>query len=95
MDRIVTLSPPNYDRQVSIIDRLCRRYPFISRMTVGKSVLGREIIGLRLGGCDDAVLYAGGFHALEWLTTLLLCTFAENLCRAFIELLCARAYYYP
>lgn len=79
MESIVLSSLPVYavrDRQIEL---LCKRYPFLTRFSAGRSVLGRELHALKLGDCDDAVLYAGGFHSQEWLTCLLLLRFVETL----------------
>jgi len=82
LDRVVLASLPVERTREAFEERLCRRYPFLSRIEVGKSVLGRSISGLKLGGGEDAVLYAGAFHAQEWLTALVLLRFAERLCQA-------------
>ncbi len=82
MERVVLPALPVEKTREEFAARLCRRYPFLSRMTVGRSVLGREIWGLKLGGGEEAVLYAGAFHAQEWLTALVLLRFAERLCQA-------------
>lgn len=82
MDRVILPSLPTERIRSGCIDRLCRRYPFLTRFEVGKSVLGRSLWGLKLGGGEEAVLYAGAFHAQEWLTALVLLRFAERLCQA-------------
>ncbi len=82
MERVVLPSLPVEKTRDELAVRLCRRYPFLSRFEVGKSVLGRSIWGLKAGAGDEAVLYAGAFHAQEWLTSLVLLRFAERLCQA-------------
>lgn len=64
------------------LERLQKSYPFITRETVGRSVLMRPIEALRIGGGRDEVLIAAAFHANEWLTALVAMRFAERLCCA-------------
>ena len=73
---------PDMETRRRQLGRLCSRYRFVSRPPVGCSVLGREICAVRIGEPEEAVLYAGGFHAQEWLTSALLIRFAERLCEA-------------
>lgn len=73
---------PSYENTCLKIKALCEKYPFLSQQTIGKSVLGRNITALKTGDCDDPVLYAGGFHGSEWITTALLLKFTEELCSA-------------
>ncbi len=82
-DKLVTSTPPTYEYRNRVVECLRKRYSFLSVQNIGKSVLGRPIQALRLGDCSDgAVLLAAAFHANEWLTALLLLTFAEDLCAA-------------
>lgn len=80
MDRIVTSRPPNYQYTRDCVYRLKGRYPFLDIVTIGQSVAGRDIFGLQIGSSPNKVLFCGGFHALEWLTSLLLLRFCEDLC---------------
>jgi len=82
LDRVILPALPTERIREEYISRLCRRYTFMGRFGAGKSVLGRSIDGLRLGGSGESVLYAGGFHAQEWLTCLVLLRFSERLCQA-------------
>ena len=60
--------------------KLCKLYPFCKYQVVGKSVLGKDIYALKLGSSQQNVLYAGAFHGLERITSLLLLRFLEKLC---------------
>ena len=62
---------------------LAARYPFLAAGEIGRSVLGRPLWSLRLGGGENRVLYAAGHHANEWITTPVLLRFAEELAAAF------------
>ena len=82
MQRIVTDALPDYETRRRQTAQLCSRYRFVSLTEAGASVLGRRLDAIRIGDASDAVLFAGGFHGQEWLTSSLLLTFAERLCQA-------------
>ena len=60
---------------------LAQAYPAITKSTLGKSVLGREIIMLSAGSSDaeKSVLYVGAYHATEYITSAVLLRFAADL----------------
>ncbi len=64
---------------------LRRRYPFISSMVIGNSVLGRELVAIRLGTGPKEIHYNGAHHANEWITTPLLMKFIEEFARNYEE----------
>lgn len=66
-----------YDEMIQDLDRLLRRYPFLERVDIGESVLGRPIPAVRVGEGPKEVHYNGAFHAQEWITTPLLMRFLE------------------
>jgi len=82
MERIVLAAPADTARVTDLVYSLQGKYPFLRMQVLGKSVVGRKIYALTLGDMENAVLYAGGFHALEWITSLVLLRFCEQLCRA-------------
>lgn len=59
------------------------RYPFMSRGSIGTSVMGRDIPYLRFGGGTNQVFYNASHHANEWITTPVVLTFLENYMRAY------------
>ncbi len=66
---------------------LCGRYNCLRPVTVGHSVLGREITALLLLPPDGSrqpqrVLLAASFHGQEWLTALCALRLCEELCAA-------------
>ena len=63
---------------------LTARYPFLRQGELGRSVLGRPLWSLTLGQGENRVLYNAAHHANEWLTTLLLLRFAEELAAAYV-----------
>ena len=62
---------------------LAARYPFISTGEIGRSVMGRPLWRMNLGGGENRVLYNASHHANEWICTPLLLKFVEELSAAF------------
>ena len=69
----------------SAIFRLCEKYSFLKRETIGKSVFGRNIPLLRIGSASDYVLYTAAIHGSERITATILLRFIEELCEAIAE----------
>ncbi len=61
---------------------LSAKHSFAKIDTVGKSVLGKELLALNIGNGKEAVLLCGAFHGSERLTASLLLIFAARLCKA-------------
>lgn len=88
---IVPLDFPVVPTNISCGSALCAycvrglsaRYPFIRSGDIGKSVMGRPIWSLTLGQGDNRELYSAGHHANEWITSLILLKYAEELAIAF------------
>lgn len=59
---------------------LTARYPFLSKRCIGRSVSGRDITALILGGGSDTVLFVGGDDPAYRVSTLILLRFVEELC---------------
>ena len=59
-----------------------KRFPFASLFSIGKSVLGKELYVLKIGDGKKEIFYNGAHHANEWITSLLLARFAEQVCAA-------------
>ena len=62
---------------------LKERYPFIEVGSIGQSVLGRELLYMKLGTGRKKVFYSGSIHGNEWITTPLLLQFVEDLAQAY------------
>ncbi len=77
--------PPTYDRMVEQLHTLQKRFPFLRLFHIGKSVLGRKIYAVGIGNLRHVNLFAGAFHAQEWLTCSLLIRFLEDLCKSVEE----------
>ena len=82
MDRIVLPQEFDFNESERIKQELKNRYPFLVCHSIGKSVCGRDITAYSLGNYRNIVLFAGGFHAQEWLTGLVLLRFLEKICES-------------
>lgn len=69
---IVTDKPYEYQSLLDDLDILSCHYPFIKVESVGKSVLGKELLEVRIGQGEKVIHYNGSFHANEWITTAVL-----------------------
>lgn len=71
---------PDNNQRNEILRTLCSRYPSIRRGTLARSLCGRSMEYLQIGAQHgETVLFAGAFHGMEWITSLLLFRFAEQL----------------
>ena len=70
------------DRQTreSLIGKLVLDYGFLYRDVIGESRCSRPIDMLCVGNRDKQVLFCGAFHGMEWITSLLLIKFLDDLC---------------
>ncbi len=80
MNRIVLPQEFDFAESIRIKNELKKKYPFLTCHSIGKSVCSREIMAYSLGNYKNVVLFAGGFHAQEWLTCLVLLRFLEKVC---------------
>lgn len=71
-----------YDVFKKYIRNLSVEYPKLQVASCGKSLLDRDITALVAGSGERNVLYVGGTHGMEWLTSLLLLKFLKNLMEA-------------
>lgn len=68
-----------YEDGIAHIGQLLVRYPFITRVEIGKSVLGKSIDALVIGKGDVHIHINASVHANEWITTPLLLRFIEQM----------------
>lgn len=84
VERIVAPTGPyGFAEMMDDIDRLRARYPFLETRVIGNSVLGRQMMAIRLGRGSRRIHYNGSFHANEWITTPLLMQFIEDYAAAY------------
>ncbi len=79
------LQPPSYERTLRQCHLIKLQNPDVKLFPIGKSFLGRKLYALAIGNTKNAVLFAGAFHAQEWLTCSLLVRFFEELSKAYTK----------
>ena len=67
------------------INALKTIYPFLNLSSIGSTVLGKTIQCIRFGTGQKEVFYCGSTHANEWITTVLLMKFLENLSKSYVN----------
>lgn len=84
-----------YDYQSLLEDlrTLSLHYPFIKIESIGKSVLGKELLEVRIGQGDKVIHYNGSFHANEWITSAVLMKWLDELLLAMTndDCMCGKA----
>lgn len=60
------------------VAKLLKAYPFIKKDVIGKSVMGKPLVEIRIGNGEKRVHYNGSFHANEWITTPVLMEFVND-----------------
>ena len=82
MDKIIDSVEYDYITLKKALDKLCDKYKVLSRFTIGKSCIGRDIVALKIGKSADYALFAAAFHGSEHITTNIILLFIEELCHA-------------
>lgn len=84
MQHIVQPEPATYAAVRRINAGLTAKYPFLCEVPLGQSLCGREISALMLccPGKEPTgrVLFAAAFHGQEWITSLIILRFCEEIC---------------
>ena len=81
--RIVGIEPPDSAHIRTWIKMMTEKYGGLMEVSViGSSLLGRKIHAIHIGSRRRKVLYCGGIHGREWITSLLMMYFAEDLLAA-------------
>ncbi len=62
-----------------------QKFPFLVQGNIGYSALGKNIRYLKFGNGKKQVFYSASIHANEWITSVLLMKFTENLCSAYLN----------
>ena len=65
-----------------MLSALAERYPFCRTEIIGVTAYGRPIRALIMGHGERKVIYSAAHHANEWITSLVLLKFAEELAEA-------------
>ena len=77
-----TVHPFDYAALTERLQRLADTYPFLTLSYIGTSILDRAIPIIHIGSGTRRVLYVGAHHGMEWITSLVLMQFLEDLCEA-------------
>ena len=83
MLKIVKNEILTYSVYEKLVKELNEKYESLKITTCGKSLLGKEIFAFVIGEGKKNIVYVGGTHGIEWLTSLLLLKFTENLASAY------------
>lgn len=76
---------PDFDSRKNAEEYLMKKYPFLSKQIVGKSLCDRPIYAYSIGETQNSTLYAGAFHGMEWLTSLVLIKFLDDCCNSYLN----------
>ena len=82
MDIVQTDIPITWQRCNQIILELVERYPFCRTEIIGATAFQRQLRTLVIGTGPRKVFYSAAHHANEWITTLVLLQYAEELAQA-------------
>ena len=65
------------------VREIIKSHPCSKSFCCGRSVLGRKIPVLSIGKTSGSTLFVGATHGSEWLTSLVLLRFFDEVCTAF------------
>ena len=85
LEKIFKAVDYDYNLLIKNINLLCQRYPFLRKKSIGKSVMGRDIISLTLGQTDSYCLFCAATHGSEHITSNVIMMWLEDLCSAIAE----------
>ena len=74
--------PMTSERCNAAIDALLSEYPFLRSEVLTTTAFGRPVRTLVVGEGERRVMYSAAHHANEWITTLVLLKFVEELAQA-------------
>lgn len=75
---VPTMIPCSFCLVSLVIDGIKKRYPFVETGVCGKSVMGRDILCLKIGNGKKEIFFNAAHHANEWITTQVLLKFIEE-----------------
>ena len=85
METAWNLQPVTAQSVQKEIESLLRTYPFMRSERLATTAFGRPISTLVVGNGPRKLLYTAAWHANEWITTLILLTFARQLGEAIVS----------
>ncbi len=78
MEKSVGTEKLTYSVYEKYVKELKLKFPGLRVASCGKSVLGKTIYSFVIGQGSQTLVYVGGTHGMEWLTSLMLLRFCEN-----------------
>ena len=81
-DFIKTIKYFDQEAREKLISEIQRMYDFVSTEVLGQSYCKRDILAIKIGNQENACLLVGGVHGMEWLTSLLILSFLDTVCRS-------------
>nr|WP_026681963.1 M14 family metallopeptidase [Priestia megaterium] len=75
---ITDLNKYTYEKFQQDLHNLQAIYPFMFQQSIGKSVMGKEIVELQIGRGSNDVHLNGSFHGNEWITTSVIMKFINE-----------------
>jgi len=70
---------PYFDSVLSEMNRLAGRYDFVKLSEFGRSVMGKPLLYICVGSGSRHVFFSASHHANEWITTLILLKYMNEL----------------
>lgn len=67
------------------LEGFLKKYPFLEQGNFGYSALGKNLTYLKFGTGSKQVFYSASIHANEWITSVLIMKFIENLSTAYLN----------
>ena len=80
MEKIIQAVEYDYINRNKAINELCNKYHFLRKKVIGKSVMGKDILSLKLGSSESPSVIAAAFHGSERITSNILLMLIENIC---------------
>lgn len=78
LDKKYLYAPADEENRRALLGELFSKYPFLKKSCIGQSLCGREIPMISLGE-GKKILFSCAFHGMEWLTTLVILCFLDEL----------------
>lgn len=75
----------DHNELLNKLQELQNEYDFINVSRIGKSILGKDIPLITLGKGRKSVIYIGGHHGMEWITSALLIYFVKDICSEYTQ----------
>ena len=75
--------PFDHAHAEDVLEQICREFDFIDVGSIGKSILGRSIRIITIGKGKKNVLFVGGHHGMEWITSAILYGFILDFCNEY------------